>query len=440
MAFKNVLPPVYTICSMYIKNIGILFIWFGCLTLSQSARAQTATDTVSITVKQAEDQFIKNNLSLIINHYNIDNASAQLITARLFNNPNFNFSNGIYANNVTAGPAYNEQSYGISQLLTTAGKRNKNIQLAKLGITQSRYQFFDLLRTLKFTLRNDFYTIYYQQQSAKVYDEEISSLSKTLVAYKEQYAKGNIAEKELLRIQAQLYSLQVEYTGLVTGIDTTESQLKLLLKLPPRTIINPIVSSDLTGQDVLATVSYQQLLDSAYVNRYDYKLAKVAVDYNNVNLQLQKATAIPDVSVSLGFDKLGGYGNDYLGGGISFDLPFFNRNQGGIKQARIAIDQSKVQLQSQQDQVESDVATNYKMALTQEKMANSFDPKFKPEFSHLIAEVYKNYENRNIGLLEFLDYYDTYKTNTLLINNQLLSRVISLEQLNYVTGTPFFNQ
>ncbi len=46
----------------------------------------------------------------------------------------------------------------------------------------------------------------------------------------------------------------------------------------------------------------------------------------------------------------------------------------------------------------------------------------------------------NISLLEFLDYYDTYKTNTLLINGLILSRVTSLEQLNYVTGTSFFNK
>jgi len=166
-------------------------------------------DTLKVTIQQAEDQFVKNNLSLIIQHYNIANADAQVITARLFNNPDFNFSNGIYASDVSQGPAYKEQAFGISQLFTTAGKRNKNIQLAKLGVEQSKYQFFDLLRTLKFALRSDFYTVYYQRQSAKVYDEEIGSLSKTLTAYKDQYAKGNIAEKELLRIQAQLYSLQV---------------------------------------------------------------------------------------------------------------------------------------------------------------------------------------------------------------------------------------
>lgn len=407
--------------------------------LARAEKLAADADTLRITVQQAEDLFLKSNLQLLIKHYDIDNAQAQIITARLFSNPDFSFTNGIYANDVSQGPAYKEQSFAISQLFTTAGKRNKNIQLAKLGVEQSRYQFFDLLRTLKFTLRSDFYTVFYQQQSAKVYDEEINSLSKTLVAYKEQYAKGNIAEKELLRIQAQLYSLQVEYTSLQTSIDSTESQLKVLLKTPPSTSIAPLVPQGLVQQAVLTTVPYHQLLDSAYTNRYDLRLAKVTVDYNNMNLRLQKAMAVPDVSLSLNYDKLGAYGNNYLGGGIEFNLPFFNRNQGNIKQARIAIEQSKVQFQSQQDQVESDVATFYKIAAKQEKLYNSFDAGFKPEFSHLIGEVYKNYEKRNIGLLEFLDYYDTYKTNTLLTNNLHLNYMLSLEQLNYVAGTPFFN-
>jgi cobalt-zinc-cadmium efflux system outer membrane protein len=418
---------------------SFFFIQIVFLPVVFHAGAQTtANDTLKLTIKQAEDQFLKNNLRLIVQRYNIDNASAQVITARLFPNPDFSFANGIYANDVPN--AYNEQSFSVSQLFTTAGKRNKNIQLAKIGIEQAKYQFFDFLRTMKFTLRSDFYTVYFQRQSAKVYDEEIGSLKKTLTAYREEYAKGNIAEKELLRIQAQLYSLQAEFNNLETSIDTTESELKMMLRVPPRTTVNPLVTEDLAGKEVLSVVPYQQLLDSAYVNRYDLRYSKATLDYNNMNLQVQQATAVPDVSLSLNYDKQGAYGTNFLGAGIEFSLPFFNRNQGNIKQAKIAIDQSKVQLQSQQDQVESDVATNYKAALRLESLYSGFDPKFKQDFTHLIQEVFKNYEKRNISLLEFLDFYDSYKTNTLQLNTLELNRITSLEQLNYVTGTPFFNQ
>ncbi len=421
---------------MFRKIFQVICIPVVCVFGLSNANAQT--DTLKLTVKQAEDQFLKNNLQLIAQRYNIDNANAAVITAKLFPNPDFNFSNGIYANDVPG--AYKEQSFGISQLFTLAGKRNKNIKLAKLGVEQARFQFFDFLRTLKFSLRNDFYTIYYQRQSASVYDKEISSLSKTLSAFKEQYTKGNIAEKEVLRIQSQLYSLQAEYNSLQTGIDTTESELKMMLHVSPRTSIAPQVNDSTANKEVLEGVAYQRLLDSANVNRYDLRYSKVTVEYNNMNLQLQKATAVPDVSLSLNYDKLGAYGTNYLGGGIEFNLPFFDRNLGGIKQAHIAVNQSKVQLQNQQDQVESDVATNYKIASRLEKLYNTFDPKFKGDFTHLINEVFKNYEKRNISMLEFLDFYDSYKSNTLQLNQLSLSRVLALEQLNYVTGTPFFNQ
>lgn len=411
------------------------------LFIGYSVHAQgPQADTLKLTVKQAEDQFLKNNLQLIAQRYNIDNASAAIITAKLFPNPDFNFNNGISATDVTQGPAYKEQSFAISQLFTTAGKRNKSIQLAKIGVEQAKYQFFDLLRTLKFTLHSDFYNIYFQEQSAKVYNEEISSLAKTLTVFKEQYQKGNIAEKEVLRIQSQLYSLQTEYNSLVTGIDTVESELKLLIKAPVNTYVDPQVNFDSNNKQQVASVPYQRLLDSAYVNRYDLRYSKATVDYNNMNLKLQKATAIPDFSLSINYDKLGSYSNNFVGAGIAFSLPFFNRNQGNIKQAMIAVDQSNVQLQSQQNQVESDVATGYKGALRLEQLYNSFDPKFKDDFTHLIQEVYINYEKRNLSMLEFLDFYDSYKTNTLQMNNLQLNRVISLEQLNYVTGTPFFNQ
>jgi len=428
--------------------INLLFIGlvlFSCRLFGQNP----AGDTIKLTVKQAEDLFLKNNLQLIAQHYNIGIADAQVTTAKLFPNPDLSLTSGLYDTNThkffdygkdSLGNGQGEYSANISQLFTTAGKRNKNIQLAKIGVEQAKYQFFDLLRTLKASLRSDFFTIYFQQESAKVYGTEINTLQKILKAYKEQNAKGNISEKDVLSIQSQLYSLQAELAGLAAGIDASISQLQLLIRAKPGTYIEAEYNYEPDGKDILATVPYQKLLDSAYNNRYDLRLAKSAVEYNDMNLRYQKALAVPDFNLSLGYDRRGGYVPHYTNLGIEFNLPFFNRNQGGIKQAQLTIDQGKVQLQGQQDQVENDIAVNYLTVSRYEKLNNSFDPKFRADFTHLIQEVVKNYEVRNIGLIEFLYLYDSYKVNAIQLNNIQLSRVIALEQLNYVTGTPFFNQ
>ena len=420
----------------------IMLTW--CMAIGEPAFAQTPDgDTLRLTLPQAKERFLKNNLSLLIQRYQVDQAKAAIITARLFDNPQFSIDNVLYNPQTKKffDMSYNggEYSAQLSQLFQTAGKRNKNIQLAQISAQQEQYQFYDLLRTLSFTLNTDFYKIYFLEQSEKVYQEEINSLAITLKAFKEQYDKGNIALKEVLRIQSQLYSLQSEQNDLRDQIQDAQTEFKLLIRASVGTYVSPQNDFDAAEKSIVGQVNYQRLLDSALSNRADLKNARSGVDYSNVNLSLQKAMAVPDVTVQLGYDKQGSYIRDYNSAGLAFSLPFFNRNQGAIKQARIAIDASKAQLQSQQDQVESDVATAYKSALRLENLYNSFDPKFKDDFNHLIVEVAKNYQKHNISLLEFLDFYDSYKTNTLQFNNLQLNRVSSLMQLNYATGTTFFN-
>ena len=138
------------------------------------------------------------------------------------------------------------------------------------------------------------------------------------------------------------FAQHAAHLDLVAGIDASISQLQLLIRAKPGTYIEAEYNYEMDGKDILATVPYQKLLDSAYANRYDLRLAKSAVEYNDMNLKYQKALAVPDLNLSLGYDRRGGYVPNYTNLGIEFNLPFFNRNQGGIKQAQLTIDQGKV--------------------------------------------------------------------------------------------------
>ena len=419
--------------------------FFLLIVLGSGAQAQTADREIrKLTLKQAEDEFLEKNLSLLSSKYAIETAKAGIITAKLFDNPQIGFENILYNPqtkrflDMTYDGGQNNAS--ISQLFQTAGKRNKNIQLAKINVQQAEYQFFDLLRTLKYTLRSDFYKMYFLEQSASVYKEEINSLAKTLVSFQQQYKVGNISKKEVLRIQSQLYALQAELSELQDSIDDVQSEFKLLIRANPTTYIVPETQADLDQNNVLGSVSYVSLLDAATANRYDLKIAQSAIDYNQVNLRLQRAMAVPDVNMSLTYDKNGSTVRNYTGVGISIPIPLFNRNQGNIKAAKIAIDDSKLNLNMQQDQVQSDLDNSYQSAARLEQLFKGFDPGFKNDFNNLIVEVMKNYQLRNIGLLEFLDFYDSYKTNAIQFNTLQLNRINALEQLNYVTGTSLFNK
>ena len=427
----------------YLRFTLFLFLLHNVL-FAQPSAASYKPDTLSIGLQDAENQFLKNNLRLLSQKYSLDSAKAAVISARVYDNPQFSIGTGFYEPDTKKFFDYSndnrEISMQISQLVKTAGKRNKAIKVAQTGVQITEYEFYDLLRTLRYTLRNDFYNIYFLQQSAKVYAQEIQSLQKTASVFEEQVKKGNIAQKEFLRIQSQLYTLQAELINLQGTIDDANSEFKLLIRAKASVYIKPILTIADDQKNVVASVAYQTLLDSAYQNRYDLKIAKANETQSEQYLRLQKAMAIPDLTFSGGYDRLGSYVNNYNSLGVGFDIPFFNRNQGNIKQARAMVESSKLELTGIQDELESQVANSYAGALRAEKLLNSIDTKFDTDFNKLINEVTINYEKRNISLLEFIDFYDSYKQNVLQLNNLKYNRVSQLEQLNYTTGTQFFNK
>jgi cobalt-zinc-cadmium efflux system outer membrane protein len=202
----------------------------------------------------------------------------------------------------------------------------------------------------------------------------------------------------------------------------------LLLKIPGNEIKNTAI----------AQISYANLLDSARTNRADLKLAKTDLEYNELNLKLQKAMAIPDVEISLAYDLKGNYPEKYTGIGLKIPIPLFNRNQGEIKKAKVGIDAATSTVKKQELLLSNEVFNSYRTAIRNEKLLAEIHPSFNEDFNKLISGLIKNFRERNVSLIEFLDLYESYKENILQINNLQFERMSSREELNYVTGTNIF--
>ncbi len=416
---------------------------FACMLCSRVSYAQPPSqrleqDTLTLTMQQAEALFLAKNLDLVAQKYSIDSARATVITARLFENPEFSYSNSFY-NKETRRFFDPEMSAQVSQLLKLAGKRNKSIALAKSGVDIAGFQFYDLMRTLRYALRNDFYNIYFLRQSSKLYDLEISSLKEMVPAFENQVLKGFMAPKDLLRIKSQLYTLQAEYDDLQSNIDDVQSELKILTRSDPGVYIVPIPDLASLNQQVVSQTGYQTLIDSAMANRPDLKALNANIIFGKNNLRLQQAYARPDLTVFANYDRLGGYVPDYNSIGIGIPLPLFNRNQGNIKNARIQNEVNKVEYESGIERVKNEVTTNYITAARSEKLLLSFDPAFDADLQHLIREVYLQFQKKNITMLEFLDFYESYKQNVLQLNKLRFNKMNALEQLNFSIGKILFN-
>ena len=164
------------------------------------ARSQTEIgikpDTLYLKQDSIEGIFVRKNLLLLAQRFNIDAQKALVDQARLFPNPTFNINTNVYQTETKKFfpfGADGEISGGLSQVIMMAGKHNKQLKMALTNKSISEYQFYDLLRTLKHTLQSDFYNIHYLLQSVKVYDTEIAALKRVTVAFELQKGKGYVS-------------------------------------------------------------------------------------------------------------------------------------------------------------------------------------------------------------------------------------------------------
>ena len=427
-------------------NVASLYrILTCCLLLLAAGTSLKAQDTLHINLQDAEKQFLDRNLQLLAEKYNVSIAKAQIIQARLYNNPNLTLSGNLYNPDKKKFFDISNQTgqyeIGIQQMISLAGKRNKQVKLARTSADMAENAFFDLLRTLRFTLRSDFYQAYYLQSSMKAYETQIATLEKMDATYKDLQQRGLVTLKDAVRLRSLLYSLRAERTSLQNQVNDLEAELQLLLQNNHSWFAPDVAdNSAITGIPEVRQTSLQSLVDSAYANRQDLILAQNNLLYNQQNYSLQKAMAVPDLTLGASFDKRGSFVNNASFLNLGIDLPFFNRNQGNIKAAKFSIDQTKVLVQQQTQAVENEVQTAYVKAINTDKMLESVDPAFRGQFEQLLQSITDNFMKKNISLLELTDFYDSYKENILQLNQLQNDRMQAIETLNFAIGKTLFNK
>ena len=426
-----------------LRTFGVSVFLVACFHSFILSAQNAKTDTVSITLAAAEQQFLAHNLQVMAQKLNVDAAKALIIQAKLYPNPNISGSIGAY-NSTTkqwfplSGTA-SEQAYQVSQLIVLTHKIKKQVNIAETNYKLAEDNLYDVLRTLKLGLRSTYYNIYFLQQTAKVYDEEIQALKKIVDAYKQVVEKGYIAKSELVLIQSQLYSLQNEYQTLVDNINDQESQLRLLLQVGSTIYYKPVLTEH--NLDVSPTTyGLAALLDSANANRTDLAIAKDNVLLAQQTFTYQKALAVPDVTVGAAFDKNGSAWTDFNAFNFGIDIPIFNRNQGNIKNAKILVDYNAANLQLTQKTVEEQIYRGLQKAIDADRLYKGIDASFAGSFDTLAKEMMDNYLKRNVNLLTFLTFYDSYKQNVVQLNSVGYNKVSTLENLNFLTGTTLFNK
>lgn len=411
-----------------------------------------AQETLKISREEAESIFLRNNLQLISEKLNIESQQAEVIQAKLWPNPEFSISEiNLWATNRQTGgqevsPPYwgnfgrNQQiAFELNQLVQTAGKRKKLIALEQVDVSKAEQYFEDLLRGLKLELRNQLTDLQHTQQSIKVHQNLIDHISILTNAYKNQLEKGNISKAEYVRLKAQELEINKEILELTRQSNEIQKELKLLLR------VNPNISIEITDDGFVKNtqpyedVLIEQITENAKENRPDYKLALLEEEYSNKLLSYEKAQRIPDLTFGINYDRNGNTMLDFVGFGVSFDLPVFNRNKGNITKAKLQIEDAKVQKEQTVLTIENEIFLAYKSLQQAIDFVKNIEPDYENDLDLLLENYTKNFTSKNVSMLEYFDFMDAYLENKKIILEAQKVVNQKAEEFNYSLGKDFNN-
>jgi len=394
-------------------------------------------DTIKITIAESEKIFLQNNLSILAARYNVDANRALIKQAKFWDNPVISTDQNIYdkqggflAHNATNGQVYVQ----IMQLIKTAGKRNKLAKLALDNAAISTAQFDDLVRTLRYALISDLYEIEHQLKVKHVYDAEINELQTLVTGMDEELKAGNISVKDNIRVKALLFSLQNDLVNVDAQLIPLESEVKLLLRNNDSSFILPVFNYYLPDLIKKEIPDKEELIMIADSIRPDIKIAHAQLDYANHNFTYQKALAKADISVGTEYDQRSSYAPDYIGLAVSFPLNIFNRNQGSIASAQYNIKQQQTLYDGQVSQIENDISSALAKVKFYQGVNNLEQLDFAQQYDSVFQNMLKSYKQRQVSLLEFIDFADAYKDTKLKLLEQHTGLIKALIDLNYQTG------
>lgn len=397
------------------------------------------TQAQKITLEHLEAAFLQKNYLLIANKYEVDKVDAEMIQTKLWSNPTLSISEvNLWKTYQIEEQPYLFGKYGknqqisvdLEQMIETAGKRRKRIALKELEKNNALFDYEELMRQLKKELRQTYFSLAKIQKVKQQLNNGIDLFSQMNQQYQKQANLNNVPKADFYRLQTELIALQKDQ------IELQNDETELLTKLRILTQNNDLAVDEIDFSifDNSAREIPFNVKEIAKEQNVGLKRQSNQINLTEKQLVLEKAQRVPDLTFQVNYDRGGNIMRDFVGVGVSFNLPVFDQNKGNIKSAQINVEQQKTAQNALFSEVDHSISklqnqlSALQKSLTQWKNLNSEDQ------LKMIDNYKKHLQNKQVTLLEFIDFTQAYRESQEAYLELLETYQNTFEELNYIVG------
>lgn len=389
-----------------------------------------------LTFGQAAKQFLEHNYDLQIAHQEAEKSKADLTTAQRRPNPVLSGSYDYW----DVKHRFNDVSSAASALATLhldhpielGGKRDRRIVAANAGIEYANDLLEETKRIQLFTLIDAFYQVQADEADLTNAIANRHDFDAILAIAQAKYDHGFLSEIDLEKLQLQTvdYDKEIEYYRAALASDKEALAFLLSLKIDAFSLA-PIALPDPLSQ------SADELIVYAQQHRSDCLAAQQNIKLSNAAVELEKANAIPDITVGMESEN---YAPTYkpllLGISASIPLPVYDRNEGAIQKSRITALQASTQQSKTLEQAASEVRQAFIQYRSQESIYRSMLHGLDSA-KRLKEKQEKIFALKGISILELIDAQKSYRDYQKNMTQAVIDLNIASAQLKLSSGLAF---
>jgi cobalt-zinc-cadmium efflux system outer membrane protein len=391
-----------------IVNISLTPAWSAAPSVHQAPEPRLTSST-RLSLNDALALFLQQNLDVLIAKYGIEYSKGQQITARLFPNPVMSIGTlSSYTQGRTLSTG-GQLFFQAQQLFELAGKRGFRIESAGFGAQSAEAAFEDAVRQLGFTVKDSYYRVQLAQRRLALAEENRDRFSRILEINTIRFKKGYIAEVDLIRIRLQMVDFQSQVIQSLQEAESARGDLRQLLRLSPATTVE--LTTDLEFRRIDPEIG--KLRGAVIDLRPDLRSKRFTFSQREADLRLAQAYRVPDVTVGAGYAIQGSLGPDnpqQWAFNLGLPVPLFNRNQGGIRQAEVAVQAAEADLNKAVNVVENEVEVAYRNLLQSRRLVEAYVGGVLDDARATFTIVERAYERGGATILDLLDAARTSRT------------------------------
>lgn len=288
------------------------------------------------------------------------------------------------------------EDYGyLDQTFELDGKRGKRIRYAEGGLRRTEAEHRYQLLQLAGSIAGAYWTASATRAMADEWQAQLSDMDRLVHYQSDRVDAGAAAGVDLIRTQLERDRIALSLAQAQRDAEAAA------IELARRTALPAARTATLTEPLERERPIVPRPAADAVEARPDVLAAREAVGEAEADLRLQHADALPNLDLIGGYKRNSGFNTVY--GALQYDLPFFNRNQGGIATASAGRQLAEDQLAYTRLAAGSELASTLASYRREQALVTGTLPGMRERAAQNAAILSDAYRSGGADLLRFLD-------------------------------------